>query len=777
MKRFFALIFVVALCLSILPAAAAAEVPDFTDVKQSNYYYSSVRWAAESGITTGVSSTLFGASEITTRAQVVTFLWRLAGAPAPNGSSGFSDVPQGKWFSASVSWAAENGVVNGYSAEVFAPDDPCTRQQAAAILYRFERLRGGGFEGSWAFVPEYADSELISAYAYEPLCWITAKGVMQGYDGRLDPNGLCNRAQFVTMLYRYATGTPAAAPQEHSYVEKEVEVVRDSLDSAETATLRYYEDMPNVPYMKLTSFYNQFYLVDTERTEGMTETTTGSVSVFENFAGYRMTADADADELICDELQGFAMLGYYLELALSGEPDEDYPYLYVLPLAVDPESPVPFVLRPGNYGIDLRMGEDGLYFPVGTLCDLFAQPTLYYVIYNGEKLYVVDYIGNRQENSAIYEDEHLCDAMAAGRSRDLTDFTYRELCLNVDAFYGHPGQEYIHDQLDEAGLDKLLRSRYPEVKGWLLSQNPSEYFGALYHLYWGLLYDGGHTAPISSMLDTILLDSNTIRALYDAPYIDGIYNYYRVHDVYDTLNRMQDTFYQGGYYMEHGDTAIIRIDGFDVDYEGWRAYYAGEGEMPFEDDALGTAYRGLQRAAANPAIKNVIFDVSTNGGGDTGALVALEWLATGEGYLLYRNAYSGQVVREEYLIDINSDGVFDEKDQPMTQFRYGVLTSSYSFSCANYFPCYMQEHGAMILGEQSRGGACCIRMNSTADGFALCSSCAGYILCRGNGESVDTGCPVDAYLVRQEGEPYAVFYDLSVLSAEMNEFYGAGDAD
>ena len=84
----------------------------------------------------------------------------------------------------------------------------------------------------------------------------------------------------------------------------------------------------------------------------------------------------------------------------------------------------------------------------------------------------------------------------------------------------------------------------------------------------------------------------------------------------------------------------------------------------------------------------------------------------------------------------------------------------------------------MVLGEQSGGGACCIRMSSSADGFVFCSSYSGFVMCTGTMGDLDGGCPVDAYLVQEGEEPYALFYDLSVLSNAMNEFFdGAGAAD
>lgn len=113
----------------------------FTDVPSGAYYYDAVLWAAENGVTDGVTATLFAPDAPCTRAQIVTFLWRAAGSPEPNGTSTFTDVPASAYYAKAVAWAVENGITDGTSETTFSPDAPCTRGQSVTFLYRARKGR------------------------------------------------------------------------------------------------------------------------------------------------------------------------------------------------------------------------------------------------------------------------------------------------------------------------------------------------------------------------------------------------------------------------------------------------------------------------------------------------------------------------------------------------------------------------------------------------------------------------------------------------------------
>lgn len=172
-----------------------AKTNPFTDVPSGAYYYDAVLWAAENGVTDGVTATLFAPDAPCTRAQIVTFLWRAAGSPEPNGTSAFTDVPAGAYYAKAVAWAVENGITTGTSDTTFSPDAPCTRGQSVTFLYR---ARKGAASASANFTDVPA-----GAYYAAPVAWAVENGITNGTGKTtFSPDVPCTRAEIVTFLYR-----------------------------------------------------------------------------------------------------------------------------------------------------------------------------------------------------------------------------------------------------------------------------------------------------------------------------------------------------------------------------------------------------------------------------------------------------------------------------------------------------------------------------------------------------------------------------------------------
>ena len=185
------------------PRDASCPISRFIDAKPDAWYHDGVHWALDQGVMNGTGDNTFEPNSTTTRAMVVTMLWRLEGEPGGK-SSPFTDVKAGSWYEHAVNWAAETGVVNGISDAEFAPDDPVTRQQLAAILYRYAQAKGQGFTGAWSFPLNYPDASDVYEYAYEAMCWMTMNGVITGMgDGTLAPKDNATRAQIATMFMRF----------------------------------------------------------------------------------------------------------------------------------------------------------------------------------------------------------------------------------------------------------------------------------------------------------------------------------------------------------------------------------------------------------------------------------------------------------------------------------------------------------------------------------------------------------------------------------------------
>ena len=171
----------------------------FYDVPNGAYFYEAVKWAVDKGITNGLSDTMFGPYESCTRAQIVTFLWRAAGSPEPKAMSSFTDVPASAYYAKAVAWAVENGITNGMTATMFAPDAACTRGQSVTFLYR--ALKGTA-SGSANFTDVKSD-----AFYADAVNWAVASDVTNGTSNTtFSPNADCTRAEIVTFLYRAYQG-------------------------------------------------------------------------------------------------------------------------------------------------------------------------------------------------------------------------------------------------------------------------------------------------------------------------------------------------------------------------------------------------------------------------------------------------------------------------------------------------------------------------------------------------------------------------------------------
>ena len=172
----------------------------FYDVPNDAYYYEAVKWAAENGITGGVGNSLFAPNQPCTRAQIVTFLWRAAGSPVVNYLMPFTDVDEGAYYAEAVRWAASTGIVTGLTETTFGTDSVCTRAQAAAMIYRCAQAQGKGFTGAWMFHLPFTD---VPEWAYESVAWCYMNSVTTGVSETFfAPGNDCTRAQIATFLWR-----------------------------------------------------------------------------------------------------------------------------------------------------------------------------------------------------------------------------------------------------------------------------------------------------------------------------------------------------------------------------------------------------------------------------------------------------------------------------------------------------------------------------------------------------------------------------------------------
>ena len=175
----------------------------FTDVSEKDWFYGDVMFVYENGLMLGTSKTLFSPHGTATRGMMATILWRMEGSPAPKGKNSFTDVEAGKWYADAITWAAENGIFAGYGKDKFGPDDPITREQLAAIFYRYADYKGYDLtvKGN---LDKFKDADKITDYAKTAMQWAVGSGLVKGKSGNLlDPQGTATRAEIAAMLHRF----------------------------------------------------------------------------------------------------------------------------------------------------------------------------------------------------------------------------------------------------------------------------------------------------------------------------------------------------------------------------------------------------------------------------------------------------------------------------------------------------------------------------------------------------------------------------------------------
>ena len=175
----------------------------FADVPSGSWYYDDVAYVYDTGLMTGLTVTAFGPNLSTTRGMIVTILWRMENEPVARHGCPFADVRRGSYYEQAIAWASENGIVTGFDASTFAPDRAITREQLAAILFRFAAYRGMDAVTLRENLSSFQDQAAISAYAVSALNWAVSEGLMQGTGDKLEPTGSATRAQVAAMLRRF----------------------------------------------------------------------------------------------------------------------------------------------------------------------------------------------------------------------------------------------------------------------------------------------------------------------------------------------------------------------------------------------------------------------------------------------------------------------------------------------------------------------------------------------------------------------------------------------
>lgn len=191
-------------CVLVISICTPALAASFLDVPAGAWYTDSVKYVSDMGLMSGVGNGRFSPDGTVSRAMIVTILYRMEGSPKTAKSSSFRDVKVGSYYESAVSWAAKNGIVTGYSNTKFGPDDSITREQFAAVLCRYAESRGENVRSAQSLT-RFKDASDISSYAVAPMKWAVSCGYMTGTSAStLPPRGTATRAQAAAIIARYA---------------------------------------------------------------------------------------------------------------------------------------------------------------------------------------------------------------------------------------------------------------------------------------------------------------------------------------------------------------------------------------------------------------------------------------------------------------------------------------------------------------------------------------------------------------------------------------------
>ena len=553
-------------------------------------------------------------------------------------------------------------------------------------------------------------------------------------------------------------------------------------------TLRFFEDKPNVPYMGINEYMTN--IMDIPLTVERAEE--GALTL-KNGLGGELVCDVDAGTISTTDWVKVITPKLPLEGSAKSLRDSNCGFVRVTGIAYEGD-PAPVTFDFAKYGIKIYADDRDVYLPISILSNMMTDIATNHLRYDGKSLYI-----NRVELSATPDDPILMNetmlARLAGENRpaDIIDQCYADLCFTFDYFFGHPGKAPLDAALAEKGLDAALDDlgeKGAEIKNGLRSPDMTEYMSALQKLFLSCLSDGHTVATdLTSLINSEAVTSDRVLSARLA--LDSL------KDTLDSKTTMEQILHMAitpqrqlawgdKNYLEYGSTAIIRLDTFMPDEAAWASYYKGEGSFP--NDCVGIVVSGLRKAAENANIKNVLIDLTCNGGGSSDVLMMITGLTTGQNQLYGENMLTGQKMLVTYETDNNFDGVFDEKDKEARfDFNYGVLTTRQAFSCGNLCPIIMREGGAVVIGEPTSGGSCCIQVGTDIQGIRFMMSSCQWHLVDSKGKSVEGGCTVDLPIAAKslrllnklvsklgvdEGLPvFTAFFDEANLNTLMNAWF------
>ena len=560
-----------------------------------------------------------------------------------------------------------------------------------------------------------------------------------------------------------------------TYIAKQLPVYGYSMEKLEDANCRYYDEYPNIPFMDINSYTK--YLLNKETTISKVSKDVYLINTFKGSA----TIDVKNDVLHSDDYNEFINTTIYRDETAHNVYYDGSKFIKPSTRNVEDEVTAK-TINFKDYKIDFIYDDGKLWAPFITYSDMFKGVTMIQGFCDGKNIYFSD--SNKLDMTQCYLTWNyyinFADVYYKNGVRDpkTAEHTYYELCFSIDNYFGYPGRSPIEELMKEHGLDYALQNYSDSTRitrEYLLSTSVAKYVAGMIFLG-NLLDDGGHTV-INQGVDWLCytkvmgesFTSEVQRLIIRSGYEEIPSTSYDGRSIFRPARENSEI--QNQVFYSKGDTFIYSFDQFDINFDQWDAFYAGEtDELP--NDTVGNFHRGIRMAQENPAIKNFVLDISINGGGFGDVVVYLMGAMANAPYICYYDFIDQRNVKQDYLCDINLDGKFDELDnQKIADFNFAILTSGISFSCGNLLPADAKDNEIPLLGGKTGGGACAVLDNCTMEGVYYRTS-SFVQLSNANFENIDQGIDVDYDLTVKDGEfNIDNFYNVDLISSYINEFY------
>ena len=583
------------------------------------------------------------------------------------------------------------------------------------------------------------------------------------------------------------------------YYNKDSNLVND------TVYVRFYDNNRYIPYISVRYFLEMFANFELE-----SSSYADGKYKYQNLykdKNFSMVVDAKADTIYCPE-----WIGYLTKTSEEAKTDDFFfnKFINIIKCFTGQKART-FDLH--AYDMKIYGGTDDAYIPLCVMNQLFACTDYNRFVYNGEGIYYINSDGNIQlyesyTKSSWYKNS---DGTLVKRPLELIELSYNLLCFTHDYLYGQPGYYGFADDgtghadlsivkaADKLNLDQLLQDYDNETQSLLKSSSYDDYFNGLKRLI-NYTYGDLHA-------NFIVNTSKNIESKKREKYIETfkILKKKRIEKGKTKQSPNEENILLELEVLPNKKTAVIRFDSFDFDENLWRKYYEQDfltanpnpnpteeelaaGKIAIPNDTMGLFYRSFYTILNDDNyadVKNVIIDLSLNGGGAVPiAQKALAYIL-GHGNMSQYDVHTDTTYHSYTTCDLNLDGKIDSADtayyQRLTNSTYidengnkqtngrslnfAILTSFNSFSCGNLFPVSCYDADIPIIGERSGGGSCTVMKAATADGLPYDYS-SSWRWTFSDGSNVEDGVPITKELT------YDQFYDDEALQNVMNELFG-----